>query len=133
MLLGSLSEKTCDFGWCFGQSFLPSLCFLGYDGLCCWNVVLLGCWESLGGLKAENTGEAVNDDVTAVKDARESNVDAGDGDRGGGGGSAVGEVEAAVREERGESVAVGEEAELGEGEAERDDVETESVGVRRGR
>lgn len=85
------------------------------------------------GSKAENTGEAVNDDVTAVKDARESNVDAGDGDRGGGGGSAVGEVEAAVREERGESVAVGEEAELGEGEAERDDVETESVGVRRGR
>ena len=50
MLLGSLSGKSCDFGWCFGQSFLPLPCFIGCDSLCCLNVELLGCWGSLGGL-----------------------------------------------------------------------------------
>ena len=42
MLLGSLSEKSCDFGLCFGQSFLPLPCFLGCDSLCCLNVEMLG-------------------------------------------------------------------------------------------
>ena len=48
MLLGSLSGKSCDFGWCFGQSFLPLPCFLGCDSLCCLNVELLGCVGKLG-------------------------------------------------------------------------------------
>ena len=26
-------RKSCDFGWCFGQSFLPLPCFLGCDSL----------------------------------------------------------------------------------------------------
>ena len=68
----------------------------------------------------------MNDDVAAVKEAGESNVDAADGD---GGGIGTRKLEEALREERGKRVTVGEQAEVREGEAVRDDVETERFGV----
>lgn len=68
----------------------------------------------------------MNGDFEAVKEAGESDVDAADGEY-----RAASEVEAAIGEESREGVAVGEDAELWEGEAARDDVEAEGVGVRR--
>ena len=50
MLLGSLSEKSCDFGLCFGQSFLPLPCFLGCDSLCCLDVEIAWMLWKLGGI-----------------------------------------------------------------------------------
>lgn len=72
----------------------------------------------------------MNGDVAAVKEAGECNFDAADCD---GGGIGTRKLEKALREERGKRVTVREEAEEGEGEAARDDVETERVGVSGGR
>ena len=65
----------------------------------------------------------MNGDVAAVKEAGEGNLDAADGDSGGVGGAAR-DLEAALQEESRQAVAVGKEAELGDGEAARDDVES---------
>lgn len=76
--------------------------------------------------EAENAAEAVNRQVAGVEEAWQNDVDSGDGEGAGGD-----KAESAGGEERGEERANGERAEVGEREAERDDVEAEGVGVGR--
>lgn len=73
--------------------------------------------------EADDASEAVDGNAARVEKAGQNDVDSGDGE------GARGEAESVGGEERGEDGAGGERPEVGEREAERDDVDAESVGV----